>query len=234
MNEIQLVLLPGMDGTGELFGPLLAELPIELPVAVVSYPDRPASYADHIAVARAELPRDRPYVLLGESYSGPVAVRLAAEAPSGLRGLILCASFLTCPSPLLRALRGLTPVASPKLVPGFVAHHSLLGRFATPALRAAHARALSHVSSRTLTARLRAMADIDVRDDLRKLDLPSLYLRGTRDRVVGTRFGEEFLGIARRGRLVDIEAPHFLLQSRPREAAAAILDFLREIDPRRK
>src|SRR5690349_11939308 len=104
MNEIHLILLPGMDGTGELFGPLLAELPIELPVAVVSYPDRAASYADHVAVARTELPRDRPFVLLGESFSGPVAVRLAAEAPSNLRGLILCASFLTCPSPLLRAL----------------------------------------------------------------------------------------------------------------------------------
>lgn len=231
MVATRLILLPGMDGTGELFAPLLAELPLELPVTVVRYPDRAAGYAEHVAVARAELPRDQPFVLLGESFSGPVAVRLAAEAPRNLRGLILCASFLTCPSPLLRALRALTPLATPKLLPGFVAHHSLLGRFATPALRAAQARALSHVSSRTLTARLRAMADIDVRADLRAMDHPSLYLRGTRDRVVGARYGEEFVATARQGRLVDIEAPHFLLQARPREAADAIRGFLREVDP---
>lgn len=174
MTAPHLVLLPGMDGTGELFAPLLAELPIELPVTVVRYPDRAASYADHVAVARTELPRDRPCVLLGESFSGPVAVRLAAGAPPNLRGLILCTTFLTCPNPLLRALRALTPMATPKLVPSLVACHSLLGGFATPALRAAHSRALSHVSSRTLTARLRAMADIDVRAELRGLDLPSM------------------------------------------------------------
>jgi pimeloyl-[acyl-carrier protein] methyl ester esterase len=229
MTALHLILLPGMDGTGELFAPLLAELPLELPVTVVSYPDRAASYADHIAVARAELPRDRPYVLLGESFSGPVAVKLAAEARPDLRGLILCTSFLTCPNPLLRALRALTPIATPKLVPGFITEHSLLGTFATPALRAAHARALSHVSSRTLAARLRAMADIDVRVDMRALDLPALYLRGTRDRVIGARFAEEFVATARRGQLTELDAPHLLVQARPREAAGVILDFLGQI-----
>jgi sigma-B regulation protein RsbQ len=229
MTALHLILLPGMDGTGELFAPLLAEWPPGLPVTVVRYPDRAAGYADHVAVARAELPRDRPYVLLGESFSGPIAIRLAAQAPANLRGLILCASFLTCPNPLLRALRALAPFATPKLLPDLVKHHSLLGRFSTPALRAAHSRALSHVSSRALTARLQAMADIDVRAELRELDLPALYLRGTRDRVIAARYGAEFAANARHGRLVDIDAPHLLLQAQPREAAALILDFLRQV-----
>jgi pimeloyl-ACP methyl ester carboxylesterase len=224
--RISLVLLPGMDGTGELFAPLLAELPLTMPVTVVRYPDRAATYAEHVEVARPELPRDRPFVMLGESFSGPVAVTLAADTPPGLRGLILCASFLTCPSRLLRALRPLTPLATPKLVPAFIAHHSLLGSFATPSLRAAHRRALAHVSSPALTARLRAMADVDVRGALRSLDIPSLYLRGTRDRVVAARFGAEFLATARHGRVVDVDAPHFLLQARAREAATEILGFL--------
>ncbi|HTU67669.1 MAG TPA: alpha/beta hydrolase [Steroidobacteraceae bacterium] len=226
-----LVLLPGMDGTGELFAPLLAALGPDVATTVVRYPDRAATYDEHVAVARAELPRDRPYVLLGESFSGPVAVKLAAEAPRELRGLVLCASFLTCPNLLLRALRPLTPVASPKLVPAFVAHHSLLGPFATPALRELHRRALAHVSSRTLTARLRAMADVDVRDALRALDLPSLYLRGTRDRVVAGRFADDYLALARHGRIVDIDAPHFLLQARAREAAHELRGFLRAAAP---
>jgi pimeloyl-[acyl-carrier protein] methyl ester esterase len=226
MTTHALVLLPGMDGTGELFAPLLAELPLALPVTVVRYPDRAATYAEHIEVARAELPRNQPFILLGESFSGPVAVALSAAAPPGLRGIILCASFLTCPNRLLGVLRPLTPFASPKLVPGFLAQRALLGRFATPALRAAHERALGHVSSPTLTARLRAMAEVDVRADMASIAVPSLYLRGTADRVVAGRYGQEYLDSARHGRLVDIDAPHFLLQSRPREAAQAIQAFM--------
>lgn len=222
-----------MDGTGELFAPLLAQLPLTLPVSVVAYPDRPADYAEHVAVARAELPRDRPFVLLGESFSGPVAISLAAARPNHLRGLILCASFLTCPNPLLRALGPLAAIATPKLVPSFLAHRALLGGYARPDLEAMHRRALGHVSSSTLIARLRAMADVDVRADLRACDLPALYLRATRDRVVGARFGEEFLATARHGRLVEVDAPHFLLQTRPAEAAAEILAFLASLDTAR-
>jgi len=225
-----LILLPGMDGTGELFAPLLAELPLTLPVTVVAYPDRRASYAEHVAVARAELPRDRPFVLLGESFSGPVAVSVASARPPQLRGIILCASFLTCPNPLLRALRPFMPLATPKLVPAFVAQRALSGRFRTPALNEMHRRALRHVSSPTLTARLRAMAEVDVRAALGEVQVPSLYLRGTHDRVVAARFGEEFLAAARDGRIVDVDAPHFLLQARPREAAAEILAFIASLD----
>jgi pimeloyl-ACP methyl ester carboxylesterase len=209
-----------------LFAPLLAQLPGSVEPIVVRYPDRPATYPEHEAVARREIPRDRTFVLLGESFSGPIAIAIAAASPPNLRGLILCASFVSSPHPLLRPLRGLTPLASPKLVPGFLAHHALMGPFATPALRAAHARALSHVSSRTLTSRLQAMANVDAREQLRGLNLPALYLRGTRDRVVGRRHAEEFAALARDGAVIDIEGPHFLLQTQPVECARHIDEFI--------
>jgi hypothetical protein len=45
MNRPQLVLLPGLDGTGELFGPFLKVIPQSWPRRVVSYPvDRVLSY----------------------------------------------------------------------------------------------------------------------------------------------------------------------------------------------
>ena len=37
---VSLVLLPGLDGTGELFQPLLRALPNELQPIVLSYPNR--------------------------------------------------------------------------------------------------------------------------------------------------------------------------------------------------
>jgi thioesterase domain-containing protein len=77
---VALVLLPGMDGTGELFAPFLAALGPDQAVVVVRYPtDRELGYAELEQVARAALPVDQPFILLGESFSGPVAIcRLAA------------------------------------------------------------------------------------------------------------------------------------------------------------
>jgi pimeloyl-[acyl-carrier protein] methyl ester esterase len=223
---IQLILLPGMDGTGELFAPLLACLPLELRATVVGYPDRPANYAEHVSFAQRELPRNEPFILLGESFSGPVAVSIASAAPPALRGIILCASFLTCPHPALKLLRPLTAAASPKLVPGFIAQRTLLGRFATSDLRAAQSRALGHVSSPTLTARLRAMADVDVRREMSQVRVSTLYLQATEDRLVRERFGDEYLEHARVARVERIEGPHLLLQANPRDCAKAICDFI--------
>jgi pimeloyl-ACP methyl ester carboxylesterase len=73
------------------------------------------------------------------------------------------------------------------------------------------------------------MSEVDVRGELRGSELPSLYLRATRDRVVAAAFGEQYLGTARQGRLIDFDAPHFLLQARPRDAAGAILEFLHRV-----
>jgi pimeloyl-ACP methyl ester carboxylesterase len=229
---IRLILLPGMDGTGELFEPLLAALPEGRETTVVRYPDRAASYDEHEAVARAALPRDQPFVLLGESFSGPVAVSLAASAPANLRGLILCASFLTRPHWALGLLRPLLPLASPKLLPSFLANRILLGRFATPELLAAQTRALDQVSSPALTARLHAMAEVDVRDALRAVTVPSVYLQAAEDRVVEARFAGEYTQFARNPNLLRLEGPHLLLQSNAAGAAAAIELFISNLQTR--
>ena len=51
-----LVLLPGMDGTGELFAPFVAALKREFKVVVVRYPtNEPLGYAELEAIARGKL-----------------------------------------------------------------------------------------------------------------------------------------------------------------------------------
>jgi pimeloyl-ACP methyl ester carboxylesterase len=107
-----LVLLPGMDGTGDLFAPLVAALGPHMRTIIVRYPDEPLDYASHEEIARAALPLGHPFILLGESFSGPIAVSIAASAPTGLRGYVLCCSFVRSPRRLLRWFRpslGLLP-----------------------------------------------------------------------------------------------------------------------------
>ncbi|MGH3626194.1 MAG: hypothetical protein ACRDRL_01935, partial [Sciscionella sp.] len=70
-----------MDGTGDLFAPLIDALGDNIPCSVVRYPDESLDYAGHEAIARAALPANGPYVILGESFSGPIAVSIAASEP---------------------------------------------------------------------------------------------------------------------------------------------------------
>ena len=110
---MKLILLPGLDGTGELFAPLVAHLGADIETRVVAYPpDGSQRYTDLLEYVRASLPVDEPFVLLGWSFSGPLALMIAAEHPENFRGVILCASFQSNPRPLARWLM---PVTQPWL-----------------------------------------------------------------------------------------------------------------------
>jgi pimeloyl-ACP methyl ester carboxylesterase len=225
-----LVLLPGMDGTGEHFAALLHALDGRVPYKVVRYPDEPLEYAEYERIAREALPVATPFVLLGESFSGPIALSIAATKPQGLVGYVLCASFASCPRPLLRMVRPLLGLLPVHRAPGALTAHFLMGRFATPELRRANASALRRVSPRTLRARLRLVADVDVSAKLCEIGVPGLYLRGTEDRLVPHGVCHALLRHAPRLRVVDVEGPHFLLQVNPRAAAQAIGEFVESVE----
>ena len=108
---MKLVLLPGMDGTGDLFDPLLSALPEEIEPTVVSYPGSESlGYEELVGIAREAIPADEPYAILGESFSGPIAVSLAADAGTNLVALFLCCTFIRNPSKALAAMRPILPL----------------------------------------------------------------------------------------------------------------------------
>jgi len=77
---LTLILLPGMDGTGVFFADFAAAMPTELKPLVVAYPNDPKlGYPELEALARAALPRDQLFILLGESFSGPLLFRLLPQ-----------------------------------------------------------------------------------------------------------------------------------------------------------
>jgi pimeloyl-ACP methyl ester carboxylesterase len=88
-----IVLLPGMDGTGDLLAPITAVLAGDAESIIIRYPHEPLDYSAHEAIARASLSLERPYVFLGESFSGPMAISVAASHPANLAGFVLCASL---------------------------------------------------------------------------------------------------------------------------------------------
>jgi pimeloyl-ACP methyl ester carboxylesterase len=124
LRMITSVLLPGMDGTGVLFADFVASLPPEFKPLVVAYPNDPKlGYPELEVLARAALPRDQRFILLGESFSGPVAISIAASNPPGLLGLILCCTFARSPHPLLAQLSFSIEICSTDSIRPVFAHN---------------------------------------------------------------------------------------------------------------
>ncbi len=229
---ITLVLLPGMDGTGTLFEPFMKALGDEFHIAVVTYPpDQPLGYAELESIASAALPADGPLILLGESFSGPIATTLAAHYPSRVRGLILCCTFIQNPRPIFSTFKLLAGTIPVRFAPLGVISHFLLGSFATPGLRLALKRALAPLSPAALRARLQAVLSVDASPQLAAVQCPVLYLRASQDRVVPPTASRLVSQVCPAAELVSLDAPHSLLQAVPSEAATTVAAFIRALEP---
>jgi len=223
---ITLVLLPGMDGTGILFADFAAAMPPEFKPLVVAYPNDPKlGYPELETLARAALPQEQPFMLLGESFSGPIAISIAASNPPGLRGLILCCTFARSPHPLLPLAAAIIRPFPAGHVPAFIQHRNLFGGFDSPRLRAQLGEVRGLVSANTLKSRLEAVAHIDASDKLRQVTVPILYLRAKRDRVVPGASCDYIKEIRPDVKATDLDAPHLLLQTVPHNALSVIRNF---------
>lgn len=226
LGEVTLVLLPGMDGTGDLFEPLLAELGASLATQVVRYPGwEPLDYDALTAIARRGLPSTGPYVILGESFSGPIAIRLAAERPAGLAGLILCASFVSSPIGWLRGFESLLEVIPFGRLARWFAPWKLMGRFRTPKRTSLLLQTLARVPDRVLRTRVRAVTAVDVSSQLAKVAVPIMYLQGTEDGLIRQRVVDAVLRSSPSMQMRLVVGPHCLLQCSAPEAAREIREF---------
>jgi pimeloyl-ACP methyl ester carboxylesterase len=211
-----------MDGTGEMLAEFAREAQAHFDaVQVIAYPrDKAMDYAALAPFVRASLPKDAPFVLLGESFSGPLALQIASSAPRGLQGVVLSTSFARDPVPMLRPFATLLARLPVRAVPMRVVAWWLLGRWQTPALRAALRHALGSLAPDVLPARMRCA--MQANQEVSAIQVPLLYLRATEDRLIEPKAGDWILSQAQRGERVVIEGPHLLLQAAPRACASAI------------
>jgi pimeloyl-ACP methyl ester carboxylesterase len=225
-----LVLLPGLDGTGAMFEPFLRAAP-DFEARVVRYPEALVSYAACIHHARTLLPQDRPYLLLGESFSGPVALALAAERPEGLQAVVLCGTFARNPRPGLAWAAPLLRLLPPMRLPVGAVRFLLLGRWATAPLMDLVRRVLPAVPKATLRDRLLAVVAVDQTPLLARIEVPTLALVAAHDRLVPLAAVRHLKAHLPGLDATRLQGPHWLLQTRPEAAAQAIRDFLGRIAP---
>ena len=169
------VLLPGLDGTGRLFGWLIRELEAHAKVRVISYPpERFLGYPELADLVRGQAPAG-PYAIVAESFSGPVAVTVGATKPAGLRGIILSASFVVPPAP--RLLRFVPFELFIRLgIPRTLLHYFLLDSRSTMEVGPELALAIASVAPSVLGARVREVLGSNTSDSLRSCAAPVVFL----------------------------------------------------------
>lgn len=220
-------LLPGFDGSGKLFARLLTQLESHFECVSITYSDHHAPQG-FVAEALKQMRGSEGSILVAESFSGPIAALLAAKFPRLVSSLILSTTFHATPH------RGLIHLA--EAAPDFILGSNVLRRWLVQnvclngekdtALIRETLDVVSALSSRTVRARLRALSEFDVSESLRKISVPTLVLGASRDRLLQRSRVERLQSLIPRSRLVWIEGPHLLLQSRPAEAGRHIVNHV--------
>jgi pimeloyl-[acyl-carrier protein] methyl ester esterase len=222
------LLLPGLEGTGELFRRFLAEADSTLELRALAYPrDRFLDYAALEKLVQAELPVNRRFALLGESFAGPLALRVAAGRPPGLIGLVLAESFHRRPaSPLFRRLRPLVPLFFRMPLPPHVVRLFLAGPDAPDDLVEEVRAAVATVEGSVMAARAIEALRVDATDALAACPVPVLFLGGKQDRLLRSALPFEIRALRPDVEIRMLDAPHLVLQRRPREAMQIVREFL--------
>jgi len=140
----------------------------------------------------------------------------------GGRGVILCATFVRPPRPILAWCRfaavggviGMIRIA--RRVPIYVSTNPRWD------IRRDKAETWARVPARTLAVRVRAILRLNARGLLRRCAMPIVYLASSRDSVVPRANAEELAHHAPSSRLVVIDGPHMPLHTNPKAAAAAV------------
>jgi pimeloyl-ACP methyl ester carboxylesterase len=230
---MNLVLLPGMDGTGNLFAEFVKALPDEIETVVVRYPvDVCLSYSELLETVRSATPDREPFVIVAESFSTPLAILFAATTPKNLKGMVLCAGFAA--SPMRGWQRSFSLLLSPVLLrlplPKPLIEFLLVGQGAHPSLVSSVQAAVRTVRPKVLLDRFRSILKCDVREELSKIAAPILYMRATRDRLVQAFCLEEIRRVNPRISVAEIPGPHLILQREPSRTAEVVLEFVQRID----
>lgn len=222
-----LVLLPGLDGTGILFRRFATALAASFETQIVAYPtDRPLGYPELEALVREAVPRDRPFVVLGESFSGPIAIRLGAGPPPGMVGLILGVTFAKNPYPSLSWAGALARSLPLDALPSWVKGPFLWGSSSTERDRLQRELASAVVGNDVLRHRVASVLAVDETASLAHVQMPTLVLHASDDRVVPRAATEHIMRTLPSAQLAEIRGPHMLLQIRAAECAAAVRGFM--------
>ncbi|MEO8531698.1 MAG: alpha/beta hydrolase [Deltaproteobacteria bacterium] len=222
MGQPQIIVLPGLDGDVDLRAPLQAALSKIAPCQVIGYPRDIADYGDMQSHVAPLLPAGD-FILIAESYGGPLAVMLAARGLPGLKGIVFVVTFAHQPR---YAPQAIVPALGWLPKPGRLAMRAILWLGGGWRAKSSAIAAMTEVGLRlpgeTTSGRLKAVMSVDVRRELAALNVPMVYLQAASDQSVPRRAADDF--VAAGAELIRLPGTHYLLEETPDRAAAVLHD----------
>jgi len=223
---LKLFLLPGLDGTGELFDSFVSAFSNPSQIVVCRYPaDAALGYSELAQIVLTQLPCDEPFVLLGESFSGPIAVAVAATQPSMLRGLVLVNTFLTNPRPVLLSLCIKLPDQLLTSPPDTFLKWMLRGAEKNAIPFAQLQSTLTGLSPKVVRSRLVSIANVNVESDARDVRVPVCIIQSISDLAVSKAASNSLVHSFEHCRIELLTTSHFLLQTLPKASSSIVEEF---------
>lgn len=224
MKKIATLVFPGMHGNAVLLEDFQQLAPPQFDVFTHELPSDEWRYehlAEHFDGAVSTHQR---CMLIGESFSGPLVVKLAARYPHIVSRVILVASFVTPPTPLLARFLPWSWLMKFPMSESTV-EHWMLGKGHDKAFVNHVRQQVDSAPARTMAGRMRQIIHINATDDLQKLKCPLLYLRATNDRIVPTKCGDRVKELYSECELTSLPGTHLILQTHATEAWEQISQF---------
>lgn len=228
----RLFLLPGMDGTGLLLKPFIDCFGRRIEAHLFDYPtDVIRSYEEIINHVETVLPRyGEDFVILAESFGGPIALSLAQKGIPGLRALILVVSFAATPRHFLLRLTRFLPMVRllGMTVPRRFARRMMLGSKAPQKTLDSLLEAFYMIAPEVFASRLDEMRRL--RLPQKTIDLPALYIQATNDLLLPENAVDDIKVLMPRLEIDRIEGPHMVLEVHPQTCARLVAGFLDSLD----
>ena len=225
--------LPGLHGTCELFEQIRENISKNQPCEWVNLPGH--SQQDYGTLSRwidQELVQhqNQKRILIAESFSGPLALKLASLRPQEITGVVLAASFCDAPINPSIALLPLRPLFMMK-PPRKALKHFLIGPDAAEADITQLSKTVQSIHSSILSQRVRAILELEEKESPQLKGLPMLILQAQNDNLIPWEAQQRLEARYPNARVHWIESPHLILQRHPKSCLAKITDFASSLQP---
>ena len=242
-EELSVVLLHGTTGQSEDWSQVVEQLTRHRPVIRLNYAKpvsgtdsanapRVSDFADRVVAATGAGGRHR-FDLVGYSLGAAVATLIAAEYSEMVRSLVLVSGFSYGADPRMRlqfdlwlhlARTDKTALAKLLLVSGLT--REFLSAFDENTINGIIQSFVAMSDWPLIEQNIRADLGVDVREQAKKVEAPTLSITGKYDQIVPPFYTQELANLIPTAKRAEIPSGHLSFLEKPVDLASAISTFL--------
>lgn len=234
LKTTKLIFLPGLHGTAELFDDLTEQLTllgVSFQPTLISYPlDFEQSYENILQWLCSHLELDKKSsdskaIIIAESFSTPLALRLADVFPQQISAVVIGGGFCASPANPGLALLPLRPLLM-ITPPRSAVRHYLVGAESTSELVDQVRSVIKKVSSNILTQRISSTLTLEEEQTPTIADTPVLLLQAQHDALIPWEIQNQLEQHLPHAQTHWLDSPHLIFQTHPDICASYIVEFL--------